>query len=56
MTSKQRTIVFNALIWAGVIVITAAMLKGTPFAARVIPVLSLGGAASFSLLVGKKAE
>lgn len=56
MKSKQRTIVFNALIWGLAIVIVAFMLKGTGYAARVIPVLSLGGGASLSLLIGSKKD
>lgn len=56
MTNKARTIIINSLIWGFVIVASAFILKGTPYKTRVISVLSLGYAASFSLIVGKKKE
>jgi hypothetical protein len=56
MTNKVRTIIINSLIWGFVIVASAFILKGTPEKTRVISVLSLGYAASFSLVVGKKKE
>jgi hypothetical protein len=56
MTNKARTIIINSLIWGFVIVAAAFILKGTPYKTRIISVLSLGYAASFSLIAGKKKE
>jgi hypothetical protein len=56
MSKKARTIILNSLIWGFVIIAVAFILKGTPYAPRVISVLSIGCAASFSVLVDKKNE
>jgi hypothetical protein len=52
MTGKGKTIIFNSLIWAFVIVASAVILKGTPYKARVISVITLGSAASLGLITG----
>ena len=52
MNWKGKTIIFNALIWAFVIVACAVILRGTPYKARVISVITLGSAASLSLITG----
>jgi len=56
MPQKARTIIINSLVWAFVIVAAAVILKGTPYKTRILAVLSLGYAASFSVLIGKKEE
>lgn len=52
MNSKGKMIIYNALVWAFVIVACAVILKGTPYKARVVSVITLGSAASLSLIVG----
>ena len=54
--TKKREVIFNSLIWGLVMIAVAVVLRGTPYKTRVLPVLTLGAGATFSLLAAKKEE
>ncbi len=52
MRVYQVVVIAVALIWAAVILATRMVLEDTPYAARVLPLLSGGAAATIIVLGG----
>ena len=56
MTKSALAIILVAVIWAVVIFAAAGVLKGTPYWARLLPILGGGAAATIIILGGIRAK
>ncbi len=51
MKSRRALVLGNAIVWAAVLIATASVLSGTPYAGQVRMIVG-GGAAASILIVG----